>query len=176
MNQLICRSEILLFLLSKPMLFFPSQYFTLCHSQIYLFFYYLMGHTKNIILTYELQKCFHKSLYPSQIQKKNVYHVCKQRKRFFYFVTHLCVFTSGLRMRKEKENHISLSIRFQSLIFPNKDPSKPYLPTRCYSLSLQKYTEHYFKAKQKKKNSERKIHKSLHEFLNNKLYMSLQEI
>lgn len=79
--------------------------------------------------------------------KKNVYHVCKQRKRFFYFVTHLCVFTSGLRMRKEKENHIYLlSIPFQSLIFPNKDPSKPYLPTRCYSLSLQKYTEHYFKA------------------------------
>lgn len=106
--------------------------------------------------------------------KKNVYHVCKQRKRFFYFVTHLCVFTSGLRMRKEKENHIYLSILFQSLIFPNKDPSKPYLPTRCYSLSLRKYTEHYFKAE--KKNSERKIHKSLYEFLNNKLYMSLLQI
>lgn len=57
--------------------------------------------------------------------KKNVYHVCKQRKRFFYFVTHLGVFTSGLRMRTEKENHIYLSIPFfsstssllQSLIF-----------------------------------------------------------
>lgn len=111
--------------------------------------------------------------------KKNVYHVCKQRKRFFYFVTHLCVFTSGLREceKRKRKSHISLNSFFSHSYFPNKDPSKPYLPTRCYSLSLQKYTEHYFKAEAtKKKFPERKIHKSLYEFLNNKSYMSLHEI
>lgn len=114
-------------------------------------------------------KCFHKSLYPSQIQKKCLSCLQTKEKVFLFCHTFMRIYIWAWNVKRKivlyTHTHVS---RFflQSLIFSNKDPSKPYLPTRCYLLSRQKYTN----VTLRRKESERKIHKSPYELLNNKLY------
>lgn len=95
--------SILLFSLSKPnIVFFNSTSLYVTHRSI-CFSIIWWDIQRILFLHTRVTEMFPQIFLSITNPKKNVYHVCKQRKRFFYFVTHLCVFTSGLRMWKEKK-------------------------------------------------------------------------